>query len=171
MDQNEAEIRAAFESYAKLSDDMIFSTENLLSDGLIHSSDLRSAFIQLMNCHISQGDVHQALLEEGYQNIGNCYLALEDFRFLYRIMIEMNMTPGEGSWDRQLNVDVSPSYDDNSPSYSFSPLSTGAMEAHNKRGQEVVSPLSTNNNAFWRSPTGTYVDYFQKCINTFKIYT
>jgi hypothetical protein len=161
MDVNEAEIRAAFDSYAKVPDKTNQSIELLEKDGLIHSCDLQSAFIQLMNCHVSQDDVNQALLEEGYQNIGNCLLALEDFRFLYRIMQEMNtsnnQTPGGSSWDRRLNADLSDD-DDSQTSHnykSYSPLSHDAIDAHNKNNRDV-SPLSMNNNAFWRSPTGTY---------------
>jgi hypothetical protein len=75
----EVEVRAAFESYADVSNSGDFA------DGMIPYADIRSACIQIFNCHVMQQTVDQALDEDGYCDLQKCSLNLDEFRSLLRM--------------------------------------------------------------------------------------
>ena len=75
----EVEIRAAFESFADDGHGVDFA------DGLIPYAAIRSACIQILNCHVMQKIVDQALDEDGYCDLEKCSLTLDEFRSLLRM--------------------------------------------------------------------------------------
>ena len=79
VDEIEGEIRAAFESYAEMPDRHEGSNVEYL-DGTIPHTSIRSACIQLLNCHVAQSTVDKALLQDGYVDMENSSVNLDEFR-------------------------------------------------------------------------------------------
>ena len=83
LDSEEVEVIAAFESFAVVPD-RLFGGHCGDLDGLIPSSSLRAACIQLLNCHVSQQIIEHALEDEGYCDKASYSLNLDEFKGLLR---------------------------------------------------------------------------------------
>ena len=88
----EVEIRAAFESFAYRGEQEKEEEEEEEEEGgrlelesTIFYSDIRSGCIQVLNCHVSQTAVDQALVTAGYCDIHRCSLILNEFRDLLKM--------------------------------------------------------------------------------------
>ena len=80
-DSEEVEIIAAFESFAQVPD-RLYGVQCSDLDSVIQFSSLRAACIQILNCQVSQRTIECALHEEGYCDISECSLNIDEFKNL-----------------------------------------------------------------------------------------
>ena len=95
VDTEEAELRASFESYAEITDNIHVDADSNRKQGIVGNhllyqygklpvSKLRFALIQILNMNVSENIVNETLELEGYyDNPTTPIIALDDFRHIY----------------------------------------------------------------------------------------